>query len=57
MYRQKKNPTHIFKDGANYSVSFIVANNKGCRDTLNRLGACYRPTGVGGNKRYIDMCD
>ena len=29
-----KNPTHVYTASNNYDVQFIVANNKGCRDTL-----------------------
>ncbi|MES2892207.1 MAG: PKD domain-containing protein [Bacteroidota bacterium] len=32
-----RNPSHIFATGAEYQVSCIVSNSKGCKDTLNRI--------------------
>ncbi len=32
-----RNPSHVFKSGADYNVSLVVSNSKGCRDTLNKI--------------------
>ena len=32
-----KNPAHFYTAASNYNVQFIVANNKGCRDTINKI--------------------
>ncbi len=31
-----QNPTHVYSKGSNYDVQFIVATDKGCRDTIIR---------------------